>query len=115
MRLERYERSIIIFLIAAILSGLAWSFWRKMQNRVDIKVGTFAVLEEEKSAGTAVNINTASLDELAGLKRIGRTLAQRIIDYRSSSGRFRTKEEIKNVKGIGDSLYEEIKDDIVAE
>jgi competence protein ComEA len=106
---------IIIFLVAAILSGLAWSYWKKIRCRVEISVETFAIREERTASGTPIDINAASLDELAGLKRIGKTLAQRIIDYRSSQGPFRSKEEIKNVKGIGDKLYEDIKDSIAVE
>jgi len=120
MRLERYERSIIIFLIAVILAGITWNLWTKIHSRVDIRVERFDLQEDEEPSGTLVgvgliNINEASLDELMRLKRVGKVLARRIIDYRSSSGRFRTKEEIKNVKGIGDNLYEDIKEKISVE
>ncbi len=57
-----------------------------------------------------ININTASLEELDRLPHIGPALAQRIIDYRLQNGPFQATEEIKNVKGIGDAVFEEIKD-----
>jgi competence protein ComEA len=62
------------------------------------------------TASPKVNINTASLEELQTLPRIGATLAQRIIDYRNANGPFKNIEEIKNVKGIGDALFTGIKD-----
>lgn len=49
-----------------------------------------------------ININTASVDELTLLPGIGHTLAQRIVDYRNTFGRFRTTSDLINVEGIGD-------------
>lgn len=57
-----------------------------------------------------VNINTATLAELETLPGIGPTLAQRIIDYRTQNGNFRTIEDIKKVRGIGEVLFNQIKD-----
>lgn len=48
-----------------------------------------------------VNINTATIDELTLLPGIGKTIAQRIIDYRENIGPFRTKTDLYNVDGIG--------------
>ncbi|MFA7560883.1 MAG: SLBB domain-containing protein [Candidatus Izemoplasmatales bacterium] len=59
-----------------------------------------------------ININTANLDELMSLPGIGEIIGQRIIDYRNEFGYFQTKEDIKLVSGIKDSIYEQIKDDI---
>ncbi|WP_422444621.1 helix-hairpin-helix domain-containing protein [Thermoanaerobacterium sp. DL9XJH110] len=59
-----------------------------------------------------ININTADLVELDTLPGIGPTTAQKIIDYRNQNGPFKSIEEIKNVSGIGDKKFEEIKDKI---
>lgn len=59
----------------------------------------------------AVNINTASKEELMTLKGIGEGKAKAIIEYREKN-KFDKPEDIKNVKGIGDKVYEGIKDDI---
>ena len=59
-----------------------------------------------------VNINTGSETELDSLTGIGPTYAKRIIEYRTANGGFKTIEEIKNVKGIGDKTFEKFKDRI---
>ena len=59
-----------------------------------------------------ININTASLSQLDSLPGIGPTYAQRIIDYREANGGFKSIEEIKNIKGIGDKTFEKFKDQI---
>lgn len=58
-----------------------------------------------------VNINTASAEELKTLNGIGDVTAQKIIEYRSSN-LFRNKEDIMSVNGIGNGIYQKIKDRI---
>lgn len=59
-----------------------------------------------------ININTASADELQELSGVGPSLSERIIDYREKNGRFSSIEELKNVSGIGDTRFDNIKDKI---
>ena len=59
-----------------------------------------------------VRINTASLEDLDTLNGVGPSIAQRIIDYRTENGGFKSVEEIKLVPGIGDKMFEKIKNDI---
>ena len=56
-----------------------------------------------------VNINTATKEELDTLPGIGESTANKIISYREEKGNFKSIEEIKEVSGIGDSKYEQIK------
>lgn len=56
----------------------------------------------ERPASTEkINVNTATLKELESLPRIGPVLAQRIIDYRKTFGKFQSVDELLNVRGIG--------------
>ncbi len=59
-----------------------------------------------------VNINTATAEELEKLDGIGPAIAQRIIEYRNTVGKFASIEEIKNVAGIGEKTFAKFKDDI---
>lgn len=61
--------------------------------------------------GYLININTATIEELMKLDGIGEGIAKRIIDYRENN-LFKSIEEIKNVSGIGDKVYEKIKNRI---
>ena len=58
-----------------------------------------------------ISLNSATKEELQTLPGIGPSIAQRIIDYRESST-FQTLEQIKDVKGIGEALFNKIKDKI---
>ncbi len=57
-----------------------------------------------------ININTASAEELDTLPNIGQVLAGRIIEHRQTRGNFKSIEEIKNVSGIGEVTFQDIKD-----
>ncbi len=62
----------------------------------------------------AVNINTATKEELVGnLKGVGNEIAERIIIYRETHGGFSSKEELMEVKGVGKKNFKKIKSDIV--
>ena len=58
-----------------------------------------------------VDLNSASVEELARLPGIGPAKAQAIVSYRSADP-FRKPEDLRKVKGIGDKLYEQLKDQI---
>ena len=66
----------------------------------------------KESSNALVNINTATIEELLTLTGIGESKAKSIIEYRSTNGSFKAIEEIKNVSGIGEALFNKIKDKI---
>lgn len=59
-----------------------------------------------------ININTANVSELKQITGIGESTANKIIDYRQNVGKFKKIEDIKEVKGIGDSKFESLKNKI---
>lgn len=59
-----------------------------------------------------ININKANIIELKELSGIGDVLADRIIEYRNEKGQFKSIEELKNVNGIGDKKFNDIKDQV---
>ena len=69
----------------------------------------------EKTDSSLVNINTASIDEFKTLPGIGESKAKNIIDYRNNNGSFQSIEDLKKVDGIGDGLYDQIKEIITIE
>ena len=79
-------------------------------DSADVK--SYLISEGEKAITSKININTASLNELILLPGIGEKKAQAIVKYREEIGGFKTKDEIKDVKGIGDSIYKKIKSKI---
>jgi comEA protein len=65
---------------------------------------------QNRAAQAKININTASLAELQTLPRIGPKVAQRIIDYRTQNGPFKKVEDLMKVRGIGEKVFNQIKD-----
>lgn len=59
-----------------------------------------------------VNINTADVAALDSLDGIGEKKAEAIVAYRTEHGEFKTLEDLKEVSGIGDKLFDKIKDQI---
>lgn len=64
----------------------------------------------DNSTSDKVNINKAGKEELMKLNGLGESKAEAIITYRNNNGVFKTIEDIKNVSGIGDALFDKIKD-----
>lgn len=71
-----------------------------------------ALQANTKASGDKCNINTASLGELQKLPRIGPKVGQRIIDYRKEHGSFKKVEELMKVRGIGEKIFNQLKDRI---
>lgn len=72
------------------------------------------VIEDNNAMGESekVNINTASQTELETLNGIGPSTALKIINYRNENGSFKKIEDLKNIPGIGEAKFENIKESI---
>lgn len=66
--------------------------------------------ESENGGSGKVNLNTADKDQLLTLPGIGDTRAEAILAYRAANGNFASIEEIMNVEGIKEKMYEKLKD-----
>lgn len=55
-----------------------------------------------------ININTASVEELVQLPRVGEKVAERIVLYRKEHGSFKNVDDLKTVKGIGEKIFQKI-------
>ncbi|MEV0133933.1 ComEA family DNA-binding protein [Dactylosporangium sp. NPDC050688] len=62
------------------------------------------------SGGGLVNLNTATVTELQTLPGIGAVLAQRIVEYRDRHGGFRAVTDLRQVEGIGDAKFQQLRD-----
>lgn len=67
------------------------------------------VKQESNQAQKIININTATKEELMSLNGIGSAKADAILNYRTENTTFQSIEDIKNVSGIGDKTFENIR------
>jgi competence protein ComEA len=58
------------------------------------------------TVNTKVNINTADVNELMKLSGVGRSLAEKIVQYRDTHGPFKKATDLRKVEGVGNSLWE---------
>lgn len=79
----------------------------------DISVNNIDTIKNEQTS--KININTATIEELDNLPGVGEATANKILTYREENGMFKSIEEIKNVNGIGEKKYIDIKDKICIE
>ena len=70
---------------------------------------------DEQVIDGKININTADIELLDKLDGIGKSTAQKIIDYRNANGNFESIEELTLVSGIGEKKLDAIRDKICVE
>jgi len=113
--LNKYERLAASFLVLSLLIAFIFIIHKNSRPPVTFTVDLFDTDIESGIASSTVNINTADVNELIGLKGIGKSMANAIIRYRETHGLFLSIDEIKKVNGIGEKTFENIKDGIAVE
>jgi len=132
------ERKALLFLVMVLLLGSGITLYKKYHSdfapelllkhkekivesnlsQLDLNLiaDTSTIIPKETSQPVIsaekirqVNLNSATQAELESLPSIGPVLAKRIIEYRNLKGGFKTIEEIKQVKGIKNKIFEKIK------
>ena len=116
MIMSARKQTLILISVALILIGTILVFVAVKSPRVydepnpndatqSVNAETLDITQEHIFP---ININTATADELTMVKGIGDTKAKNIVAYREEHGPFNSVEELKEVDGIGDTLYEQI-------
>ena len=97
----RLQKSIIVCFVLLLGFGI-WGVNASETKQVGKQV-----------TGHTININKATVQELARLDRVGEKYAKRIIAFREKNGPFQKPEDIMKVKGIGEKIWEVNKNMIV--
>lgn len=87
-------------LTMAILVALALAL-----STVGAQEATSTTSSAAPAASAMVNLNTASLAQLETLPGVGRTIAERIVEYRERNGGFKRAEDLMNVRGVGEQSF----------
>ena len=82
-----------------------------ISNQISADISLYKSNSESNLTSTLININTASLDELMMITGVGKSKAEAIISYRETQS-FKSIDDLKNVSGIGEALFEKIKDQV---
>ena len=110
---------LLLGLTALFLCGLLALFFhdRRAAQSAAVAVETERAASQEEVLKdlVSVNLNTASVEELADLPGIGAELARRVVEYREEHGPFAAIEEIMEVSGIGEGKFEGLKERVTVE
>ncbi len=119
--LEKGQRLGEVLILAGGLSVNADRGWvEKNLNQAEIvrdgmklyipSINEKEVLGVRVTKTLLINLNTATAKDLDSLPGVGEAIALRIIDYREANGGFKDINELKLVSGIGDKMWEKLKD-----
>ena len=85
----------------------------KIGEVLEVQENIMAENNGTKEDSSKININKATIEELDSLPGVGEATANKIVNYRDENGEFKSIEEIKNVNGIGDKKFQDMKDLII--
>src|SRR5215510_11413550 len=103
-RCHEEDEMMTRILMAAILGVAVSAAAASAQNKATTpKAATTA------TATAPVNLNTATVEQLATIPGVGPKMAERIIDYRQKNGGFKKVEDLMNVSGVGEKSFLKMK------
>lgn len=105
LNLTSHEQKTIIFVLSLLILGMGLDFFKKVTNRDSLL--DYETMEEKLF--DKVDINKAKVLEFTSIPGVGEKLAQAIVDYRESNGKFKNIEDLKKIKGIKDKKLEKLK------
>ena len=101
------KKTLIVVTIIAVIFISFFAYFEAVRGTCDNRA--YISEEIESMDIELVNINTADVKELCSISALSENQAQSIVSYREEFGEFKSIEEIKNVKSIGEKTYEIIK------
>lgn len=115
------RQSLIILAVALIMIGLILAVFSLSQPKIYVDSDGDSVSKTQHIAENSdnqpsseidvslpLNINTCTYEELLAIDDIGAARASAILEYRDIIGSFTSVDQIKDIEGIGDSIYEKI-------
>lgn len=99
--MSRRETIVLLIMVAALIIINVVGYIRRQNFKRNYQV----IVEE---SAVRISINYASVDKLTDLPGIGPSIAARIIEYREKCGGFQRLSDLKEVKGIGEKLFQKI-------
>jgi len=111
--LSERERLVLTALGLLVLVGLGARIWQQRRPPITVEQGArppTAQWEAMIQQARQVDLNQATTAELERLPEIGPSMAQRIIEYRQTHGRFERPTDLLNVPGIGPKTFEVLRD-----
>jgi competence protein ComEA len=113
--MNQREKTVILLLSVALIVGIGLSQLKRARlirqvSAVPIAVTQLAAPVADTVAPGPLDLNSATARQLDVLPGIGPVLAQRIIDYRTRKGRFKSVSQLRDVSGIGPKRYADLKD-----
>lgn len=69
----------------------------------------FTAVAEEPLKGKTVNINTATVEEIAAIPLVTREMAEGVVEYREDSGDFYSLDELLEIEGFTREIYQKVK------
>jgi competence protein ComEA len=117
--MAKLRKTLVFFLIPLIFYGLGVGSILIFGARETAFPVELTGERERSFPATAeelrVDLNKVSFEELCTFPNVGEVMAQKILDYRQQQGGFRTIEELKKIKGIGNKLFSQLRDYVYVE